>query len=376
MMQNTAGKEQGRAATDVAAVWGAPLTAVHCAHCGEAHLVPLMGEGLRPSLPSRCPLCFQGPVAQQPAYLREEPPEQVLPYGVSEQRLANILNRWSRGVWFRPADLKAGVLMQRVRRYLFPLWLVDGRVEAVWRADAGFDYQVVSYQDRYSERAGWSSQEMTETRVRWEPRVGRLNRAYENVAAPALDDHRALMARLGNFDLSQHADYSPKAVAGAVVRIASLEPEAAWPGVEAAFVRAAEAECRQAAGADHIRDFVLQAEYSDLNWTLLLLPAYVTWYQEGERIWPVLVNGQNGRVSGVRRASARKANVTSLILGVVGLLLFLAGGGLALLGAALPPAAVVGLVILVIGLLLAVAAPIPAIGVWVFNRRSSPGPQR
>ena len=43
---------------------------------------------------------------------------------------------------------------------------------------------------------------MTETRVRWEPRVGRLNRAYENVAAPALDDHRALMARLGNLNLS------------------------------------------------------------------------------------------------------------------------------------------------------------------------------
>ena len=377
-MQNAASKEQGQAATDVAAVWGVPLIAVHCAHCGEAHLVPepALSKAEGEAIPPRCPFCLQGPVAPQPAYLREEPPEQVLPYGVSEQRLADILERWSRGVWFRPADLKVGLLTRRVRRYLIPLWLVDGRVEAVWRADAGFDYQVVSHQDRYSERTGWSSQEVTETQVRWEPRVGRLNRAYENVAAPALDDHRALMARLGNFDLSQRTGYSPETVAGAVVRIPSLEPEAAWSGAEAAFARAAEAECRQAAGADHIRGFVLQAEYSDLNWTLLLLPAYVTWYQEGERIWPVLVNGQNGRVSGVRRASARKANVTSLVLGAVALLLFLVGGGLALLGAALPPAAVVGLVILVIGLLLAVAAPIPAIGVWVFNRRSSPGPQR
>lgn len=373
-MQNAAGKEQGRVATDVAAVWGAPLTAVHCAHCGEAHLVPeeWIGEGLRPS-PLRCPFCLQGPVAPQPAYLREEPPEQVLPYGVSEQRLADILEQWSKGIWFRPDDLKAGVLVQRARRYLIPLWLVDGRVGAVWRADVGFDYQVVSYQDRYRGGTGWSSQEVRETRVRWEPRVGRLSRTYENVGAPALDDHRALMARLGPLDLGQRIGYSPEAVAGAVVRIPSLEPEAAWPGVETAFGRAAEAECQQAASADHIRDFVLQAEYGDLNWTLLLLPAYVTWYQEGERVWPVLVNGQSGHVSGVRRASARRANVTSLTLGVVALLLFLVGGGLALLGAALPPAAVAGVVILVIGLLLAVAAPIPAIGVWVFNRRSSPG---
>ena len=377
-----------RAVTDVAAVWGVPLTAVHCGHCGEAHLVPGLAlseaegpalskaEGAKgEALPSRCPFCLQGPVAPQPAYLREEPPEQVLPYGVSERQLANVLDRWSRGVWFRPNDLKASVLKRRAHRYLIPLWLVDGRVEAAWRADVGFDYQVVSYEDRYSEGAGWSSQEVTETRVRWEPRVGRLNRTYENVAAPALDDHRALMARLGNFNLGQRIGYNPEAVAGAVVRIPSLEPEAAWPGVEAALVRAAEAECGQAANADHIRDFALQAEYGDLNWTLLLLPAYVTWYREGEHIWPVLVNGQSGRVSGARRASARKANVTSLVLGAVALLLFLVGGGLSLLGAVFPPAVILGGMILVIGLLLAVVAPIPAIGVWVFNRRSSSGDQ-
>ncbi|MDY6877255.1 MAG: hypothetical protein SWK90_13770 [Chloroflexota bacterium] len=374
--QKAGGEMQERAVTDVAAVWGVSLTAVHCSHCGEAHLVPEPApskvEGTAgEAIPSRCPFCLQGPVAPQPAYLREEPPEQILPYGVSERQLGDILARWSKGVWFRPDGLRAGVLTRRVIRYLIPLWLVDGRVEAVWQADVGFDYQVVSHQDRYSDGAGWSSQEVTETRVRWEPRVGRLNRTYENVAAPALDDYRALVARLNRFDLGQRIDYSPEAIAGAVVRIPSLEPEAAWPSVETAFVRAAETECGQAAAADHVREFVLQAEYNDLNWTLLLLPAYVTWYQEGERFWPVLVNGQSGHVSGARRASARKANTTSLVLGAVALLLFLVGGGLSLLGAVLPPAVILGGVILVIGLLLAAAAPIPAIGVWVFNRRSS-----
>ncbi len=138
------------------------------------------------------------------------------------------------------------------------------------------------------------------------------------------------------------------------------------PSLEDAFDRAAGAECRQAAGADHIRNFTPEVEHGDLNWTQLLLPAYVTWYREGERIWPVLVNGQSGRVSGVRRASARKANVASLALGAVAAMLFVFGGLLALL---LPP---VGGLILVVGLLLGLAAPIPAIGVWVFNRRSTP----
>jgi len=373
------GEEQERNVVDLEAVWGVSLTAVGCEHCGEVHLLP---EGMlsaddtseieRDAISARCPFCFRKPVTPQPAALREEPPEQILPYGVSETKLAKILDRWTRGIRFRPDEMHPRLLMERVRRYLVPLWLVDGHVEAVWRADMGFDYQAVSYQDRYSQGRGWSSQEVTEARVRWEPRVGRLDRAYDNLVAPALEDHRALMGRLGDFDLTQRTDYSPQAVADAAVRVPSLEPEAAWPGAEAAFVRAAEEECRQAAGADHIRAFTLEAEYSDPNWTLLLLPAYATWYREGEKVWPLLVNGQSGRVSGVRRASARKANNTSLVLGAVALFLFVVGGLLALLGAALPPVAVVGGVMLVVGLLLAATAPIPAIGVWAFNRRSSP----
>ncbi len=364
---------QGRGVTDVAAVWGVALAAVHCPHCGEAHLLPeaALGEAGGDAIGLRCPHCLQGPVVPQPAHMREEPPEQVLPYGVSERELTGILGRWARGVWFRPAGLRAEVLMRRARRYLIPLWLVDGRVEGAWRADVGFDYQVVSYRDRYSEGSGWSSQEVREGRVRWEPRVGRLSRRYENLVAPALDDHRALMDRLGDFDLSQRTAYTPEAVAGAAVRVPSLGPEAAWPGAEAAFARVASQECRRAAGADHIRDFTLEAAYDDLNWTLLLLPAYVTWYQEGGRAWPVLVNGQSGRVSGVRRASARRANIASLTLGGVALVLFVLGGLLALVGAAAPPAAFAGGLMLIAGLLLALIAPVPAIGVWAFNRRSS-----
>jgi hypothetical protein len=360
----------------IEAVWGVPLTAVHCATCGEAHLVP---QALVPQPGGearlRCPFCLQKTATPQPTLLREEPPEQVLPYQVSPQQLAGTLERWAKGIWFRPTDLKADTLAKRAQRYLVPLWLVDGHVEATWRADVGFDYQVVSYQDRYRDGAGWSSQEVKETRVRWEPRVGRLDRVYENVAAPALDDHRQVMSRLGNFDLSQRDDYAPQAANEAAVRIPTLDPQAAWPGAEAAFVRTAQAECQQASGADHIRDFTIQAAYSDPNWTLLLLPAFVTWYEEGEQVWPVLVNGQSGHVSGAKRASARKANVTSLVLGAIALVLFLLGGALSLLGAVLPPIIAVGGVILLLGVLLAVAAPIPAISVWVFNRRSSSGPE-
>lgn len=353
-----------RKATDLAAVWGAPLMAVHCPFCDQAHLVP------EDAAPQRCPFCCQGPVAPQPAYLRDEPPEQAVPYRVSEQRLEGIFEQWVRGKWFRPDEMEPRTLAQRARRYLIPLWLVDGRVEASWRADVGFDYQVVSSQDSYSERSGWSSQEVKETRVRWEPRLGHLNRRYDNLPVPALEDHRPLMARLGAFDLDERRPYQPEDVQGAAVRIPTLDPEAAWPGAETAFAHAAQEECRRAAGADHIRDFAMEAQYHDLNWSQLLLPAYVTWYRDGDRVWPLLVNGQSGKVSGVRRVSARKANSAALIMGLVALVILSIGSILALLGLVLPPAAVVGGVLIVAAILLGLAAPVPALWAWIANRRS------
>ncbi|MFN2166169.1 MAG: hypothetical protein ACK2U9_07880, partial [Anaerolineae bacterium] len=234
-------------ATDVAAAWGVPLTAIHCSKCGEAHLVT--------DVPPRCPFCLEGPVEPQPAYLPEEPPEQAVDYQVSRIELRAALERWTKGIWFRPSDMQADKLTQRAQRYLIPLWLVDGQVQATWRADVGFDYQVVSYQDRYRDGTGWSSQEVQESRIRWEPRVGRLERRYENLPAPALDDHRKLMGRLGEYNLSQRNAYTPETVDAAAVRIPTLEPDAAWPGAQTAFARAAQAECQEAAGADHIRDF-------------------------------------------------------------------------------------------------------------------------
>jgi hypothetical protein len=189
-----------------------------------------------------------------------------------------------------------------------------------------------------------------------------------------LDDHQQIMARLGEYDLHQRQAYDDDVAAQAAVRVPTLEPEAAWPGAETALVRAAQAECQQAAAADHIRDFTIDARYSGLNWTLLLLPAYVTWYEEGEQIWPLLVNGQSGRVSGARRASATKARTASIVVGVIALLLFLLGGLAAATGLVFPPLLVVGSVGLLIGAALAVIAPIPMISVWAFNRRTSPEP--
>ncbi|MCJ7739236.1 MAG: hypothetical protein MUQ10_18305 [Anaerolineae bacterium] len=345
--------------------WGTPLVAISCPQCKNDHLVPLK------AVPERCPFCLYAPISAADTDPAQEPPEQVIPYAVPQGKLTGVLERWMQGVRFRPDGMNPGLLARRAQRYLVPMWLVDSRVQGSWQAEMGFDYRLVSYEDRYSDRAGWASQEVQETKVRWEPRAGEINRVYDNVTTAALEDHRKVMRRLGTYTLEERVDYDPGLVELAAVRIPTRPPDDAWPDTNAALNQLSKLECTQASAADHTRGFELDVKYGETNWTLLLLPAYVTWYEEGGNIWPVVVNGQSGHVDGVRRASGRKAVITSLIIGIVAAILVVLGGILTLAGAIFPPGAVVGIILLVISVILGLVAPIPAISAWAHNRNAS-----
>jgi hypothetical protein len=104
-----------------------------------------------------------------------------------------------------------------------------------------------------------------------------LQRHYANVAAPALSDQARLERLAGQYRRDQAGPFDPAQLGGAAVRVPDLPPESAWP---AALDSAAAEECRQAAGAQHGRNFALRADYQSLNWTQLLLPLYVTYYSD------------------------------------------------------------------------------------------------
>ncbi|MBL7199559.1 MAG: hypothetical protein ISS56_05380 [Anaerolineae bacterium] len=333
--------------------WGTSLEVFYCSNCHSAHLVP------NHATLAVCPSCLQAEALPQPERMRREPPELVIPFAVDEGQATNELSKWFKGMWFRPSELRADLLRSRLRRWCLPLWLVDTDVDATWRVEAGYEYQVASFQERYRD-GQWASQQVTETQTRWEPRVGRLRRHYDNVAVPALEEHERWMSRLGGYDFRTRKSYSAVAVAGSVVRIPDLEPEAAWGEAEVALDRMASAECKLACQADHVRNWGMHARYDNVRWTQMLVPAYVTYYREGDALHPVWVNGQSGQVCGIKLMSQRKAAIASLVIGALALLCFLFGLLLTALG--------IGIALILLGALVGIAAPVPATWVWIQNR--------
>jgi hypothetical protein len=321
-----------------------------CPHCSSAALTPLEDE-----------------VEALPTV---RPPELVVPFAVSSEALERGVETLADGIPFPPADLNAQALTSRLEKVYLPGWLVDVEVEALWEAEAGFDYQVVSHEERYDDhRGGWITREVEETRTRWEPRVGRLARTYDNVPAPALEEDARLKERLGMWDEGTREPYRPAATAEALIALPDRTPEDAWSAAVPSVRQRAAAECQEAAAADHFRQFRWTPTYGHRNWSLLLLPVYATAYEDDEgQAHALLVHGQTGRIHGPRRASMRRARRVSLIVGLVALLILALGLAMVAAGLMVPPLAALGVVAVLVALIVGIGALVPMLLAWQFNR--------
>ena len=349
--------------------WQQPMQGLLCPVCDRRFVLPA-GRSL-----TACPNC----AASGLVGLAEEaepwpPPEQLLPFQVSGAAVGQAVQQFASGLWFPPKDLTVANLAARCCYVYVPVWLVDVQVRANWRAEMGYNYQVVSHQDRYEDSSGgWRSREITETRQRWEPRVGQLERVYNNLPAPALEQHAAILRRLGPFRFEQAQPYLPAQAFSERVQQAVYLPDRsqadAWPEAALGLQSAGGEECRLASGADHLRNFRWSPVYDHANWSLLLLPVLTTYYVDDEqKRQMVLLHGQTGRLSGVRRASIQRATQVALYLGAAAaflLLLTLASGAI---GIFFPPLLVLATLFGLLALAFGAGALAPFLIVWWVNR--------
>jgi hypothetical protein len=349
--------------------WNADLNTYACIRCDWRGLVP------RGAAPTRCPNCYLQPLTALEDGMSEMPypypPELVVPFRATEADLARAIGEFSAGIPYPPEGLTAEHLRKRLAPVFLPMWLVDAKTQAYWQTEAGFDYKVVSHQETYQQNFNrWATQEVQEDRIRWERRVGRLRRTYHNVNVPALEEADRLAQQIGEFDLTGAKPYQASLIRRACVRLPDRSPEESWNDAAQVFEKIAAEECRDACGAGHLRQFRWKANFDNLNWTLMLLPAYTAYYLDDENHpHPVMIHGQTGKISGPRRASLKRAWQTSLIFLIVGLLLFLVGGAAALLGGSYPTLHALSTLAMAAGLLSVAATVLPLASAWGFNRQ-------
>lgn len=287
------------------AVWGTGWVLEGCANCNGVFVLP------PEKLSQRCPFCGQAALAQmdpaddRPIYT--QPPELVLPFRAAENQLRASVGKFAKSIWLAPADLNEGALLSRMQPVYLPMWLVDAQVQGEWQAEMGFDYEIVSHRERFK-NSNWQTERVKEKRVRWEQRLGRLNRHYDNQAAPALEEQEQVEAKIGRFNLEEVKTFQPVDLTGAIVHLPNRPPADAWNEAVVALQTAVSQDCRLACAADHTRGFKWSPHFANQQWTQLLLPIYTSYYLDDDnQVRMVLLHGQTGKLHGVLRASTKRA---------------------------------------------------------------------
>ncbi len=294
-------------------VWGADWVLEGCASCNGVFVLPPQ------KVSQRCPFCGQTALAQmdpaddQPIYT--QPPELVVPFRTAEDRLRASVGKFAKSIWLAPADLNEGALLSRMQPVYLPMWLVDAQVQGEWQAEMGFDYEIVSHREEYQHN-NWQTERVKEKRVRWEQRLGRLNRRYENQSAPALDEQEQVEAKIGRFNLNEAKPFQQDDLTNAIVHLPNRLPEDAWNEAMVGLKTAVTQDCRLASEADHTRGFKWSPHFANQQWTQLLLPLYTSYYlDDDDQVRMVLLHGQTGKLHGVLRASTKRAyRITNMML--------------------------------------------------------------
>jgi hypothetical protein len=209
-------------------------------------------------------------------------------------------------------------------------------------------------------------------RIRWEARAGNIDRKYANIPVPAIAQHGLFWKFLNGYSIKKAEPYNPEQLKDAVVFLPNLSPLDVHDEATMALTKAAEGDCKIAAASDHGRNYSLDADYDQFNWTQMLLPVLCTYYQDDTgKIHPIYINGQNGTICGNRVASTSKGLTVAGIIAAVALFAFILGVVINLLGAAIPPLIVIGTILIIVGVLGGLGALVPALWPYHWNRQQN-----
>lgn len=247
--------------------------AKHCAFCGSAHVLP--DQAKRSAIQ----------------------PESLIPLMLPKDQVAEIFADWLHGLWFRPNALKRLSVFDALGVYV-PAWTFDAEAASQWTAEAGYYYYVTVTQ---TVMVNGKPQTITrqERRVRWEPAAGSREDRFDDLqvmASAGIDPQ--LARKLGDFDTRELVPYRPEYLVGWEAEEYAIDLDGGWERGEARMFEEQELRCSQDVPGDTQRNLVVHTQLSDVRWKHVLLPLWSLSYSFRGEPYPVLINGQNGRIVG------------------------------------------------------------------------------
>jgi Zn finger protein HypA/HybF involved in hydrogenase expression len=328
--------------------WGTARQELQCQNCSAYTSVP------PDSLTFVCPFCDSNKVIQREAPQDVLRPRFLIPFKIEAGACHNLAREWMGSSWMTPKALQRLATVETFTGIFLPYWTFDATTKADWRAEVGH-----TETERYYSNGEWK----TRTKTVWKWESGQVNLFHDDLLVSGTTRlSNVLLSRINTFSLQDLAPYEPNYLAGFQAQNYDTPLEKAWETSRHEMREKTKQSCRSQASTSQIRNFSMTLDFADESWRYILLPLHLANYHYQAKTFQVMVNGQTGAIAGQRPVDWGKVWLAvigllapGLTIGLVGLLLqILQGVGFWL--------AVVGFVLLLVGIGIAAVIIINALG--------------
>ncbi|MDL2253135.1 transposase [Ruminococcaceae bacterium OttesenSCG-928-I18] len=272
---------------------------VVCQNCG-AEVV--FGETQTAAV---CPMCSSSQVNLQ-KQVAGVPPDGIIPFKVDKPQAQENFKKWVKTRWFAPNKLKEAYQQGKLDGVYLPFWTFDADAEASYTGQGG----------KYVTRT--DSEGKTYTETVWTPVSGHISASYDDIQVCAAQERAQQVI---DSVLPYNTSVGSNPYAGAYLSGFEAERYAfgADQGVELAkqtmerdLHNKAEWDI-QGMGYDTANVFTLNAQYHNIRYKHMLLPAWLSAFAFGGKQYLYVINGETGKVGGQRPYSIPKIIAACLV---------------------------------------------------------------
>ncbi len=315
--------------------WGVQRQVLHCDACGaEFSIAP-------DTISTTCAFCASNQVNIITIPEETLRPRYLIPFKIPPEKTLSLAKDWLGKGWCHPPELAGETILHRFYGIYLPFWVFNAHVKADWRAQVGYQQ---TYRHYNASQKRWETR--TRTVWKWEDGQARLdvNDFLVSGSAPKRLSHR-ILNKLYPFNMKDLVTYAPDFLAGWQAKAYETTLPEAWETGKKAIREEAKNACYRQIPTSQVRNFSMNAVFSDETWRYILLPVYLAAYRYDHKVYQVMINGQTGAIAGSKPVAWWKVWLAIAISLAPGALLTLIGLPLTLVGGA-------GIVLITIGIIL------------------------
>lgn len=285
------------------------VTMIDCSSCGAK-----IELGIKQAS-SKCPYCSSNIVVAEKLISALEP-DGLRPFVIDKKEVDSIFSKWIKGRWFAPNKLKNLHQKGKIMGIYIPYWSFDNSAYCEYVAEGGID-RVIHYEEDGKTR--------TRVETDWYFVRGSVGNRFSDVIISATNSlERNLLRNLGGFYVKNTLKFDSGYLAGYGSEIFKIPMQQGYQ--EAKSVMTYEMQNLVSRDVlrryDRVRGIRMDIDWSDEYYRLLMLPVYSTSYSYERKVYQVVINGENGEITGEYPKSIIKIAFAIFVAIIFAMMLF------------------------------------------------------